>query len=79
MANDGGSAFPHFGKRDQDLTEPRMTVEPGMSLRDYFAGQALKGLLSSADFGTATVRTTFEHYSACAYHHADAMLAERAK
>ena len=79
MANDGGSAFPHFGKRDQDLTEPRMTVEPGMSLRDYFAGQALMGLLASADYGTGAGPATFDHYSACAYHHADAMLAERVK
>ena len=71
MTDDGGPAFP--------ISDTRLVPEAGMSLRDYFAGKALEGLLSSADFGTATVRTTFEHYSACAYHHADAMLAERAK
>jgi hypothetical protein len=46
--NDGGSAFPAYGGRI--LAKPDGSLEPltepGMSLRDYFAGQALVGLLS---------------------------------
>ena len=75
MANDGGPAFPQV--RYDDDEHP--IWQPGVSVRDYFAGKALQGLLASADFGTATVRATFEHYSDCAYHHADAMIARRAK
>jgi len=43
-----------------------------MSLRDYFAGQALAGLYANAkeDWNAETV-------AACAYDTADAMLAER--
>jgi len=46
----------------------------GMQLRDWFAGQALGGILSNvrADVGTDLVAAT-------AYHLADAMMAERAK
>ena len=75
MANDGGPAFPQV-RYDND---EHPIWQPGVSVRDYFAAAALNGLLASAGFVTATVRITFEHYSACAYHHADAMLAERAK
>jgi hypothetical protein len=40
--NDGGYAFP---------TDPRFPKSGiGMSLRDYFAGQALCGLLASGHF-----------------------------
>lgn len=47
---------------------------PGISLRDYFAGQALNGLL--ADW-----KGTFPWDKAAkyAYEHADAMLVEREK
>ncbi len=37
--NNGGPAFPVH----RDLEE----YDPGMSLRDYYAGQALQGLLAS--------------------------------
>jgi len=60
--NDGGPAFP-IG--DTDLQ--------GMSLRDYFAGQALNGLLLSPRI-TAPPAT-----AKLAYEYADAMLAERDK
>mgnify|MGYP003385421611 CR=1 FL=1 len=52
---------------------------PGMTLRDYFAGQALVGILGGG------FADTIPHSEACgevaqfAYHYADAMLAERAK
>ncbi len=44
---------------------------PGMTLRDWFAGQAISGLLASTDNCTAGV------FAAKAYFVADAMLAAR--
>jgi hypothetical protein len=44
-----------------------------MTLRDYFAGQALAGMLADPNVGTA------EATAECAYHMADAMLAGRVK
>lgn len=69
--NDGGAAFPRL--------LPNVTVPPddaadiarryrGMSLRDYFAGQALVGMLSS-DMDMDGDRMTL-----AAYVYADAML-----
>ena len=40
MINDGGSAFPTEQHECQDNTW-NQTYEPGMTLRDYFAGQVL--------------------------------------
>ncbi len=73
MSN-GGSVFPKFGEHE--------ISEGGMSLRDWFASQALAGLASDgqaisqiaregADPAAVTART--------AYAMADAMLAEREK
>lgn len=45
--------------------------DPGMSLRDWFAGQAISGLLASTDNCTAGV------FAAKAYFVADAMLVAR--
>ena len=58
---DGGSAFPV------------MYCSEGMSLRDYFAGQALAGMMGHKDCSAWTVN---EVSSDC-YAHADAMLAAR--
>ena len=64
MKEDGGPAFPGpFGG------------EPiGMTLRDYFAGQALSGLIVNPD--TVSVYCPL---SMRAYEIADAMLTERGK
>lgn len=64
--NDGGPAFPSSGPADA-------VVCWGMSLRDYFAGQALIGLISCPDI-------TLGHagdYASRAYEYADAMLKAR--
>ena len=52
---DGGPAFPTpnngewgFNSKDEKVFCPDVT--PGMSLRDWFAGQALAGLLASGHF-----------------------------
>ena len=44
----------------------------GMTLRDYFAGQALAGMLGNPNSRGASVE-----YASAAYRYADVMLAER--
>ena len=63
---DGGPAFPVQDMRGD---------EHGMSMRDYFAGQALAGVCQRADWddGEENVLARW------AYDIADAMLAEREK
>jgi hypothetical protein len=56
---DGGPAFPSPGAFD------------GMSLRDWFAGQAMKALLETGHFNNS------EEMSAHAYSLADAMIEGR--
>lgn len=85
MRNDGGKAFPSKGgmcfyfpeTMKEQVAEVASQIEQsteGMSLRDWFAGQALVGLIAQTP--TATSAETF----ACeAYAMADAMLAEREK
>lgn len=72
--NDGGpafaSSFSECGHNQQ-----------GMSLRDWFAGQALAGLLATGDDfrDRTTERAGWEWHAKAAYAQADAMLAERSK
>ncbi len=78
--NDGGSAFPNCANGFS---------EPGLTLRDWFAGQALANpaictgtaheYQMKAWFGSKVGMTRAEIVSAQAYDHADAMLAEREK
>lgn len=67
---DGGPAFPCMAPAN---IHPGSA--PGMTLRDYFAGQALVGLLGSPFTDTDTNIA----YANVAYILADAMLAERDK
>lgn len=75
--NDGGPAFPQFevvaGERDGhgDVIDAYTTAQGGMSLRDWFAGQALIGLLHPG-YAADTMRAP-EH----AYRLADAMIEAR--
>jgi hypothetical protein len=83
-APNGGSAFPGSYANDSDMnaTAPDGQLVPpgssvqmdGMSLRDWFAGQALAGLTACPncpkDFDE-------HHMAASAYELADAMLAAR--
>lgn len=64
MEDNGGAAFPRERTDDQR----------GMSLRDYFAGQALTGMLADNTINPS-VKEAAEH----CYATADAMLAEREK
>lgn len=67
--DNGGPAFP-----SRFLPEPGIFTYPGMSLRDWFAGQALQG--ARWEDGTIMYPVRAAQY---AYQLADAMLAERAK
>lgn len=70
-------------------TEAACYATDGMSLRDWFAGQALAGICAALSaeknpkgdcpFPRAFSRFNFVHASIDAYFIADAMLAERAK
>jgi hypothetical protein len=62
-------AFPHHGSLTQG----------GMTLRDYFAGQALAGFCVSPVEDAAITQWKFDVIARAADAAADAMLAERAK
>jgi hypothetical protein len=65
--NDGGPAFPSVG---EGFGNPSYSA-PGMTLRDWFAGQALAGLLAC---GEAHDEHTDSVTAGAAYKMADAML-----
>lgn len=79
--NNGGPAFPHEYKYG-DGTAHR---NDGMSLRDYFAGQALHGLMAnpegpvqrSSQRGWDFVNCKPDEVACLAYYMADAMLRAR--
>ena len=69
--DDGGPAFPQI----VDMVDFQFT-SGGMTLRDWFAGQALAGFIASGTFSNAG--TGFESFIAGhAYNVADAMLEAR--
>jgi hypothetical protein len=69
--NDGGPAFPLMGESNHP-DGGRYLFNQGMTLRDYFAGQALAGLMSDQ-----TIKAMPEDFAESAYLAADAMLAAR--
>lgn len=86
--DDGGPAFPQHdlsgygfgpsergehGDEPEDFGTRHYTVE-GMSLRDWFAGQALNGMISVSVFKDGTKYSTI---ALSAYEWADAMIAAR--
>jgi hypothetical protein len=68
MATHNPPAFP---------TNERMSSD-GLSLRDYFAGQVISGLLATRVPPGTSVEAVKSNTVAAAYAIADAMLAERA-
>lgn len=79
--NDGGPAFPYEQHQTQDGTW-NQTTERGMSLRDYFAASALKGMeipngggYSDNDHERGNPKYEAAWISRQAYCIADAMLA----
>lgn len=71
---DGGPAFPAPSEDDDRTGEPYVVGFPGLSMRDWFAGQALAGAL--ANFAS---RLTYEEVARRAYLIADEMLKEQSK
>ena len=77
-SNDGGSAFPLIN----DHTHPT-TINNGMTLRDYFAGQALNGMISGDAQPYISIKESADgivqegETASRAYRYADAMLAAR--
>ena len=73
--NDGGAAFPMGipDVHDGSGGGSQGFAQPGMTLRDYFAGQALIGFASKHNHGDG------ELYAADSYRVADAMLEQRDK
>jgi hypothetical protein len=70
VKEDGGQAFPAgFGDG---------SGVSGMTLWDYYAGQALMGIMSIKEDNMITVKTVENDVSLCGAY-ADAMLAERKK
>lgn len=74
---DGGPAFPETAYYDD---KPYGSIS-GMSLRDYFAGQALQGFLAAAAHPQSVGITDLDSPKLAhdSYALADAMLAERDK
>lgn len=68
---EGGAAFPYLL-----LSKPYHMAEPGMSLRDWFAGRAMEALIVSGPASDQARPTQYEIAKA-AYMLADAMLAQR--
>ena len=62
-----------------DPTPGAFCPEPGMTLRDWFAGQALIGLMSNSTHDHCPLFGDGVPFARDAYIVADAMLAERAK
>lgn len=74
MAMDGGPAYPAKIVKKNIRGEKRIERYSGMSLRDWFAGQALAMMNAPLD-KTETIAKRAE----VAFKYADAMLAEREK
>ena len=70
---DDGAAFPSTRRRERQMFECINPIN-GISLRDWFAGQALSGMLAGLpdDFDT-----TPNQFAKAAYLLADTMLKER--
>ena len=82
MINDGGPAFPVKVRRNTS-TDPLATSRefqmPGMTLRDWFAGQALAGQLANPQAVCEGVDGVANLFAKDAYVLADAMIAARKK
>jgi hypothetical protein len=66
--NDGGQAFPSAALFDQAIVDTK-----GMTMRDWFAGQALAGMMAHKD----SAKWTRNEVAGDCYAYADAMLKAR--
>jgi len=75
---DGGAAFPEVRVRDGDNYNPPTKVYyRGMTLRDWFAGMALQGMIAHVDTSPKTSRSGREILAENAFKLADAMIEAR--
>lgn len=84
--NDGGPAFPGGLYEPQNGgTNDREPWNTGMTIRDWFAGQAIAGVIGAVSNDTEAhiemkkTGSSAGYFARCAYAVADAMLAEREK
>ncbi len=77
MSKDGGHAFPQ-SLTINDNGNIVWGPQGGMSLRDWFAGMALNGMLAS-DSSVDRTKVNRQLWASIAYSFSDAMLAERSK
>jgi hypothetical protein len=76
--NDGGPAFPTVERRTPPGCEPYDVPVNGMTLRDWFAGQALIGILQDKRYSEAgNEAACASELARYAGRIADEMLAER--
>lgn len=71
---DGGPAFPRNDYMSPDGGLTIRNGSKGMSMRDWFAGQAMAGTIASGNVG---INTTYEDLARVCYRQADAMIAAR--
>lgn len=74
--NDGGQAFPRAGFAFPEIGSQSEPGTRGMTLRDWFAGMALQGILASA---LAKPELGMEIFVEDAYSVADKMIAKRSE
>ena len=70
--NNGGLAFPLMINKDAEQGSMEKWCNQGMTLRDYFAGQAIPIFDNESDYSV-------EELAKSCYQYADAMIAERNK
>ena len=73
---DGGPAYPAHLRGNTGTDSVSFQSSSGMSLRDYFAGQALAGLMAMPSLD---LKANNAQLAGVAYSLADAMIAERDK
>lgn len=73
VVKDGGPAFPVI------VPWGFVVAEPGMSLRDWFGGQAVAGVLAKMEGQATSYQEVGIMCAEASYAIADAMLAERSK
>lgn len=76
--NDGGPAFPSPMQDDRDCHARNESGYGGLSIRDWFAGQALAAIVADdIKQGLPSDGLDIQHVPDAAYRYADAMLKAR--
>ena len=76
--DDGGPAFPVIHEvPPQPGQEKAISVNSGITMRDYFAAKAVQSLMSHEIYRTENDETFAQAHARQAYEYADAMLAAR--